>query len=187
MVKKDILILGHARSGTGYMAHLFNYFGAQIGHENYRENGISSWLFVNIVNKTNISNLWGPSRRMQDEYKYIIQCVRDPINAVRSIYLEHKMHPGVFKFRQRIIKKWLNIDIELIDNITSKPSTPEDRAVLSYIYWNEIIKQQNPIITVQVENAVEPVKKFIDEYMNINKNDEENINKNLPSKKCKSW
>ena len=46
-----ILVAGHPRSGTGYMAQLLSSMGLQVGHEVVREHGISHWQFAQKTDK----------------------------------------------------------------------------------------------------------------------------------------
>lgn len=51
MEKRKFLILGHPRSGTGFMSILLQRYGYRVGHEWMMEDGISSWMLVVEDNK----------------------------------------------------------------------------------------------------------------------------------------
>ena len=118
--KKFILVMGHPRSGTGYMSVLFNAFGLDVQHENQMGNdGISSWLFGGCY-----LPLWGPDPR---NYEFVnrIHLVRDPIKVLSSSL--HVIPEGV----QQYMAIEAGVDPEL------KPSR---RVVETYLKWHERIE-----------------------------------------------
>ncbi|MFK4998907.1 hypothetical protein ACI2OX_21260 [Bacillus sp. N9] len=85
MEKRKFLVLGHPRSGTGYMAYLLRQFGYGIGHERMGKDGISSWMFAvndyqvfadQTLNKKNYT------------FDYTIMNLRHPIDIVSSTFIQ---------------------------------------------------------------------------------------------------
>ena len=149
-----ILVLGHARCGTGYSAQLLKSYGFDIGHECYGKDGISAWPQVPIFEKNKkLKTPWGPPRHNKDTYDILIHNIRDPIDAIDSIFLHNKCAKA-YKFIRKTIINQLDIDIEKIENEL-------DRAVASYVYWNSLIEKQNPDIRIRVEKDQEILFDFL--------------------------
>ena len=68
-----ILITGCGRSGTGYMAKLFQAAGLDVGHEKEGLQGTSDWHAIG----------WPIAKLMQ--YDHIIHVWRDPLLCMRSL------------------------------------------------------------------------------------------------------
>ena len=141
--KKKFLITGHARSGTQYMAKLFQAFGFDIQHERMGKDGISSWLFAcdayqGCTDKT--------LRYPDYEFEYIIHVIRNPVKIVASVgYTEQEM----YKWKQQFI---------------SIPSMePVMHGVHSLLNWTDLLYKNRKIdVVIHVENAVEELKQFFD-------------------------
>lgn len=147
-------IIGHPRTGSGYMAKLMKHFDYEVGHEKIENNGISCWLNVHCVpksHKMDILQPWGIPKRPESKKGIVIHHVRNPVNALASIILENK-EPGSYEFRKQIIKHHFYIDLDDYNEI--------DKAALSYIYWNRLAEAQGPQIRVRVEDALEQLSHF---------------------------
>ena len=125
-------MLSHPRSGSGYMAKLFQSAGYDVGHEKVGKHGISSWLMA-VYDPP----VWTFDHKRRDEYKFktTIQIIREPIPAISSIALTES---ASVNFRSRYVLMYGNLI---------------ERAVMSYIGWNKLIQSQSPNYVWQLENA----------------------------------
>ena len=86
-IKRDFLVAGHPRTGTGYMSSLFRSAGIEVGHEWIGNSGISCWMFAtpdgNYADgpRKDIKN----KSRKDFEFKYIIHNVKNPFTSMSSI------------------------------------------------------------------------------------------------------
>jgi hypothetical protein len=139
--KKFVCIMGHPRSGTGYMAHLFQAFGYDVAHEvKMGTDGISSWLFGGCDNPR-----WGPDPW---NYDFInrIHVVRNPIKVLSSVLA--CVEQGV----QEIMAREAGVDIEI----------PAPRRVCEvYLRWHERILCRKPNMTIKVEDAPEALTAWL--------------------------
>ena len=132
-----ILVTGHPRSGTGYMAHLLQSLGLDVGHEYVRNNGVSSWLFA-------VQSDWVPMQnnlgRNNYQFDKIILVVRDPLKVVAStLYTEDKSQKSIF---------WRSKHVDI------RGQNPVESAVKSVINWNQYIQNNNTLdLILKVEEA----------------------------------
>lgn len=162
MPEKDtklILNLGHPRTGTGYMAKLYQAAGLDVQHEGIGEDGTSCWTFA--VLDENWFTSWN-GVRSDYNWKYITHNIRDPNDALCSICLtEDARNIKSKKFR----RKYLDIDEE---------ASRLSQSIQSFLGWNHLIKELNPDLKVKVEDCIERVEKFLK-----NKNLSDGIDRNL--------
>jgi hypothetical protein len=128
-----LLITGHPRSGTAYMAKLFRANGYRIGHEKLGKDGTSNWQ---QAAKADFYE-WGeriPTKGMI-EWSEIIYVMRNPIDLVNSVAFTEQPSQ---EFRRRFY--------EPSDNIF------ED-AIRSIIAWNWMIDEMQPTKTIKLEFA----------------------------------
>ena len=88
-----LLITGCSRSGTGYISHLMCRAGIDIGHEEYGNDGISSWLLAVDADKMP----WGPTRR-NVTFQHIFHQVRHPLKTIGSIYTHEPEESFAYSF-----------------------------------------------------------------------------------------
>jgi GR25 family glycosyltransferase involved in LPS biosynthesis len=150
---RKLLIVGHPRCGSGYMAKLFQSYGFDIGHELTGKDGISSWMFA--VYDTNNPYAFDQYARSRFYWKFdfVIHHVRNPLQAIPSIIVENKNSSLSFQFRRKHIKAQTGIDINSFETEISK-------AVVSFLKWNEIIDSSNPSLTVKIENCEKDIYNF---------------------------
>ena len=120
---KRIVVLGHQRSGTRYMAYLLQAYGYDVGHEEMKIDGISDWHLVPDYQK--------------HENDFMIHVVRYPLDVIASTLFTS--HMNSINFMQR------KLDFEnrkLFEAI-----------VMLYMKWNEIIEEKEPDFTIKVEDA----------------------------------
>lgn len=143
--RRRILVTGHPRSGTTYMAKLLQAHGLKVGHEHMRSDGISSWM---MAIDTPEKAPFGDGSRLRDyEFDTIIHVVRDPLKVLASsIQTESK---ASLEYRKAFA------------------SVPEDynvyeEAVHILLAWDEAIRKLSPTHTVRVEDADTSLPQLLD-------------------------
>ena len=166
-IERDFLVVGHPRTGTGYMSKLFGAAGLNVGHEWIGYHGISCWMFAtpdgNYARgpRGDIKN----RSRKHFSFKYIIHNVKHPFTCMSSIVNIENNAKDSYNFR----KKYVAI----------KDSAPRlERAVLSFLGWHEMIEKTVKVdCVIQIENAEEQLREFLE-----SKNIPCNYRTNLPPK-----
>ncbi len=79
--KRNLLILGCARSGTTYITKVLKKSGLRIGHERMKRDGVCSWEMV--VDTPTVP--WGEARN-GCQFAHIFHQVRDPLKTISSVY-----------------------------------------------------------------------------------------------------
>lgn len=138
MEKRKFLILGHPRSGTGFMAKLFQGFGYDIGHEKMGKDGISSWMFA-VEDK----QVFGDKSLYRKDFTFdiVIMSMRNPLDIVCSTYYTASDLSLIFR------KKHINL--EGINKL--------EMTVKSVLEWYKIIESQKPNLKLYVDKAPEKV------------------------------
>jgi hypothetical protein len=138
MERKKFLILGHPRSGTQFMARLFQQFGYDIGHERMRSDGISSWMFaVDGYQMFKDQTL----KKTDYTFDYMIMNIRHPLDIISSTYYsENKFHRSLALRRRHIPLDGLN-EIEM--------------AVKSVLEWYKLIELQRPMHKICIDKNPE--------------------------------
>lgn len=81
-LERDLLVIGCARSGTGYISKALKKCGYDIGHENdIGVKGLSTWLLAVKTDKP----AWGPSWN-DVGFKHIFHQVRHPLKVISSVH-----------------------------------------------------------------------------------------------------
>lgn len=80
--EKPLLVIGCARSGTGYIATLLKQAGFPIDHERVGKNGLSAWTMTVPVDKVP----WGPRNPNSFCFTHIFHQVRHPLKVISSAY-----------------------------------------------------------------------------------------------------
>ena len=138
---KNFLILGHERSGTGYMAKLMRCFGYAVGHERVLEDGISAAQFAVRDMPTAV----GPERGGEN-FRYVIQVVRHPLDVLASSV--HTVSGPMLRKHS----KYVDIPTD---------ADPVERHLWSIVLWNELISKWQPQLVTHVEDAVVNVEGFL--------------------------
>lgn len=145
-VAVDFLILGHPRSGTGYMARLFTALGYPVGHERLAKHGISSWMFAAYSESVPYS--FDGGTRSDIEPKYVFHVVRHPIDAIASMAYTVREAPA-----------W---DYIARYTLVQRAAPRLVRATQSVIAWNRLIQAHHPRPMVfQVESAIAGIYGFL--------------------------
>lgn len=151
---RPLLIVGHPRCGSGYMSKFLQAMGLDVGHEKMGQHGISSWMFSVVDDQVSCALDKYASSRKFSYFQFTVHHVRDPRIAVPSIMRENKYSSKSFQFRRKHIKHCYGIDLE-------DYSSDIERAVLSYIYWNDIIEKNGVAVVVRVEDEEEKLIEFL--------------------------
>ncbi|QNF28490.1 hypothetical protein [Metabacillus elymi] len=148
--KRKFLILGHPRSGTGFMVKLFQLFGYDIGHEKMGKDGISSWMFAVEDYQVYCDNTLN---RQDFIFDYIIMNIRHPFDIVCSTYYTENIAKESLEYR----KKYINFD----------GLNEVEMAVKSVLEWYKRIELQRPILKVCIDkNPEEKLFYFLKRFEN---------------------
>lgn len=125
---KKILVVGHPRCGTAFMAELLRSYGLDIGHETMGLHGISSWMMA-VEDES-----YPYSKFLKQNFKFdrVFISIRHPLDALQSIV---NIENGVgadksIAFRE----KHMNIRVEKTYNSAAE----------SFLKWYEIINNAFP-------------------------------------------
>ena len=177
-IKIDFLIVGHPRSGTGYMSKLFTSMGYQVGHETIGPHGTSCWTFA-TDSANYLFGAPGPGERgiknttrKNLDYKYLIHCIRNPFDTINSVY-QTENNGNSDKFRMIHAKPKIVYKNDL------------EKTILSVIRWNEMIEKIGPVAVFKVEDCENQVFNFLTQsgYKPIKK---ESVSKNYNTREKSS-
>ncbi|WP_028402602.1 sulfotransferase family protein [Ectobacillus panaciterrae] len=150
MENRKFLVLGHPRSGTGFMVKLFRQFGYQIGHEIMGRDGISSWMLV-VDDYQVYTDL--TLNRKDFTFDYIIMNLRHPLDIISSSYFTENPSRVSLDYR----KKHLNL--EGLNRV--------EVAVKSVLDWYKKIELQRPNLKVCIDkNPEEKLFYFLKRFEN---------------------
>ena len=150
MEKRKFLVLGHPRSGTGFMVNLLSKFGYGIGHEKMGKDGISSWMFtVDDYQVYSDKSL----NRENFAFEYIIMNLRHPIDIISSTYYTENTSGKSLEYRKK------HINLEGLNQV--------EMAVKSVLEWYKRIELQRPILTVCIDkNPEDKLFNFLKRFEN---------------------
>jgi hypothetical protein len=163
IIYRPLLLVGHPRCGSGYMAQLLRSFGLDVGHGRMGSDGISSWMFA--VEDEQNPYAAGPlavSRRDKC-FGQVIHFVRDPRSAIPSIVRENRHSQVSYAFRRKHILATFGIDL-------ATGRTAIESALMSYIHWNKLIEAQPVDLRVRIEDAEETTFTFVKERLLVSAN-----------------
>lgn len=143
-----LLITGHQRSGTGYMAALCRSMGLDVGHERPGEDGISSFQYAVDTDTVPFHSVDQNRGRKWYEFDDIIHVVRHPLHVIASTAFTDMN--GAIEWQARFIP------------VTAPPEHRIRQAVQTWLGWNELIEKQADI-RVRVEDAEEELPKILGE------------------------
>ena len=159
----DFMILGHPRSGTGYIAKLFSSLGVEIGHEGIGKHGVSCWTFV--AEKAN--HLHGGSGKMgkiakvsrQDfNYKHLVHIIRNPFDVINSVYYTESVpYSQVFRLLHALPRISTDFRVKKKEHKENLSDS-----ILSVVRWNNMIESMNPDALFKVESCEEEVTEFLE-------------------------
>ena len=120
----NILGIGHPRTGTKYTAKLLQSWGLDVGHEEWRKDGIVAWQALISPEESAIKASNRMPYMQQNikidlvHFKQVIHSIRDPKTAIPSIV---KTEVGSLSWRSL----WVPF---------SSTNTPVENAILSIVY-----------------------------------------------------
>lgn len=133
-----LLITGHQRSGTGYMAKLCQACGLDVGHERPGRDGISSFQYAVATDRVPFHSVDGNRGRNHYRFDRIIHVVRHPLGVIASTAWTAGM----------IATEWQAqfVPVDLTDSRIRQ-------ATQTYLGWNELVEQQTSE-RIRVEDAL---------------------------------
>jgi GR25 family glycosyltransferase involved in LPS biosynthesis len=151
---KDLLVVGHPRCGSGYMAALLAAFGLDVGHERMGAHGISSWMFAADDEEYPFAANPEAQTRRDKHFAVIIEHVRNPAEAIPSIIVENENSAASYQFRRRHLLGELGFDLD-------SAAHPVERAALALLGWHTLITRLQPQLTVRIEDGEDALRRFL--------------------------
>jgi len=136
MKQADILVLGHPRGGTGYMAKLLQQLGLDVRHEKNGKHGTANWMYA----ARSEYKPWNAQDNTQRYFRHVLHVIREPISCIASVAHTENKRKKSLAFRQQYI--YLPREVNQIR-----------QAVYSYIGWHKLIKSWAPDVTVKCGQA----------------------------------
>lgn len=171
-IKKNILGLGHPRTGTGYTHNIIQSWGLKVGHEKMAKDGIIAWQlvykegpwpFISTVKEGDVY-----------EWKHIIYNVRNPKDSIPSIVYTENNKKTSTDFRKRTMR----INFE---------GNPVEAAIRSIIKFDQLINKRKPSITFRIEDESKKLFDFLEaEGYSVKWNDAE-VNKKYNARTHSDW
>lgn len=166
LVNKKILIVGHPRSGTGYITSLFQELGYSIGHEVMGKDGTCNWTYVI---PDDLCFEWSGFPRNKFKFESIYRSIRDPFKAIPSVaFTETCFNKALSELG------WVNVirSTEFRSKHLKLPTfniSKFEHAARSYISWNKMIDDTMEIKGfIRIERALEDLKNYMDVPDSIN-------------------
>lgn len=152
-IRRRLLITGHPRAGTGYMAALAKVMGLDVAHEYMGEDGISSCWMAPPVWRVCFHRGWGHRGRLWYEFDRVVEVVREPLAHLASVAFTE--NAGGDTPEQREDRRtslwwraaWVPLDLQ-------ETADPIAQAVQSIVGWHAMIRQWLPDAkTIRLEEA----------------------------------
>ncbi len=154
MYHRKILVTGHPRTGTSYLASLLRQLDFDVGHEKAGSDGLSSWMFAADSDRYPYAQDDIAASRRSLHWEVLLHVVRDPATAVASIMRDNVWAPPSYQFRRDAIAKQMDVDLDAYaENF--------ERAVMSLVCWSRMILEMQPDCWVRVEDAHETLPRFL--------------------------
>ena len=147
-IKKNILGIGHPRTGTGYTHTIMNSWGLKVGHEKMANDGIVAWQLVNktgpwpFIDTVKLGDIYN--------FKNIIYNVRDPRTSIPSIIHSENTNEYSVNFRNDLF----NIDIDKFENRV-------EAAIESLTQYDEAVSKMKPGFIFKIEKDSEALYNFL--------------------------
>ena len=158
-IKKNILGIGHPRTGTGYTHNIMKSWGLDVGHERMEADGIIAWQLVDN------NGPWPfiDTVKLNDAYKWgtIIYNIRDPKDSIPSIVLSESKNESSVEFRSK------SLNINLAGNKV-------EAAIQSILEFDKLIIARKPDFIYRIEDQSEDLFNFLKSRgLNVQWNDTE--------------
>ncbi len=153
-----IVVLGHPRSGTGFMAGLLAAgYHLDVKHERMGTDGISAFQWA----AGDTEEIWGcPAREVDLEQHRVIQVVRDPFKCIMSS--AYVVSEESWTWMRR------HIDLPTVMHFSKL-----ELAAMAVCRWNELIAPQTHDL-VRLESVEEDVQRIFGPFkhtvMNVDRN-----------------
>ena len=172
-IKKNILGIGHPRTGTGYTHSIMNSWGLKVGHERMANDGIVAWQLVN----PNGPWLFIDTVKEGDVYdfKSIIYNIRDPKDSIPSIVYTENIIKESVQYRKRYFR-------------VVTEGNPVEAAIRSIIRFDQlIVKRRKPNFIFRIEDGAKELYNFLEESGYKVKWDESKINEKYNARDHEGW
>lgn len=146
--EKEILVVGHPRSGTRYVSKVFRTHGIDVQHERMGRHGISSWMFA--VDSDHVPYTFDNTFPRQFSFRRVIHIVRDPVKVIASTAYTEMCKARTVNFMSQYIL--LNSDVFI------------EPAVQAFLGWNKLIAAQAPDYLIKVEDAEQKIPAMIRQW-----------------------
>lgn len=173
-IKKNILGIGHPRTGTGYTHIVMKSWGLKVGHEQMGKDGIVGWPLINRKGPWVFIDTVKPGDVY--EYKLVIYNTRDPKDSIPSIIHSENINEHSVSFRNKI----LNIDINKFDNKV-------EGAIESIVRYDEEACKFKPNFTFRIEDGAELLYTKLEESNLDVKWNESKVNKKYNRRDHSGW
>nr|QBK88107.1 MAG: hypothetical protein LCMAC202_04690 [Marseillevirus LCMAC202] len=159
-LSNQVIIIGHPCCGSSEIAKIFAAFDYDVRYEQWGKHGVASWtLAIDSKDLWDLNAVGGLRRPFHVENKRLIHHVRNPLQAIPDI-IEEDRNKESYDYRKKILQKKYHINLDDYSAL--------NRAAISFILWNQIIAEQEPGLVVHVENAVDPLRQYVREFLGWN-------------------
>lgn len=151
----QLLITGHPFvGGEEYLADIFTKYDYNIKIGEWGQNGIVSWeLAVDPKDLEPLKASYPPSgvaRPSAIDNSHIVHYISDPIYAIPNIM--NLDTDDSYNYRKRILHAKYQINLD--------DYSPIDRVAKSLMLWSKLIDEQQPGISLRIEDSVAPVLEY---------------------------
>lgn len=154
----NILGIGHPRTGTKYTAKLLQSWGLDVGHEEWRKDGIVAWQslispYESAVKSADRMPYMEHNIKLDlVEFKQVIHSIRDPKTAIPSIV---KTEGGSQSWRSL----WVPFSIH---------NKPVENAILSVVYTDLRIEGFYPDrFTYKIESEADQLFEYLSQHFDL--------------------
>lgn len=137
---RDLLVLGHPRSGTGFISQYLTALGLPVGHERMQDRGVSSWMFA--ADADAVPYTFDGTVPTQFAFRHIVHVVRSPEKVIASMAFASLPDARTTNYMSRFIT-------------INRQGSVIEQAVQTYLGWNKLIMARRPDLRVKVEEAAE--------------------------------
>ena len=138
--KYPLLVLGHPRSGTGFIAKALTTLGCEVGHEEMGAAGTSSWMFAAVADAVPYTT--DGTTSLDLDFERVIHVVRSPEKVIASMAFTSLPDSKSTNFMSRYIR--LDTSVGVIE-----------QAVQTWLGWNKLISARRPDARIKVEEAMQ--------------------------------
>ncbi len=141
-----LLVLGHPRSGTGFMAQALTVLGCDVGHEEMGAAGTSSWMFAAQADAVPYTT--DGTTSLDVDFERVIHVVRSPEKVIASMAFTSLPDLRSTNFMSRYIR--LDTSVGVVE-----------QAVQTWLGWNKLIAARRPDVRIKVEEAMQVLPELL--------------------------